>query len=283
MIAAVAAVSSVFVACNKEEAESATITFVNVQNDEVTLGSGVTDYVATVRVSSNTNLESIKVHKKVGANSTQIGATITKFDEKTSHQFTIDISGITVVTEIVVTVDNGTETAKTLTINPFAQQGASISTFSNVKIYCSGADGSGLSAAASVDGSTFALANANTTNQGKCDFVYFSTSQTGAGTMYSPNNIGGADANFVPIMNTWTTKNTTTFAVLSSSTDFDGITAANIASIAGNPAAATASVNLNSVVAFKTAAGKLGVFKVSAFDAGWNPTDYCTIDIKVQQ
>jgi hypothetical protein len=281
MAAALIAVSSVFVGCDKEEVTPATISFVNVTGDEVTLDEGVTTYTMVANITSTENLKSVKVTMKEGSVTQQVGETITKFAEKTSYSFQLPISNITKDLEITVTVDNGVETARTLTIKPFVAPAlAPISTFPNVKIYCTGGDGSNASSAASSDGTVFPLTGASTANQQKCDFVYFYLT---SGTMYSPANIASATSTLTNIVNAWTTKNDTKFTVLSSGTDFAGITAANIATIAGNPTAATAAVSNGSVVAFKTAGNKLGVFKVTALDAGYLPTNYCTIDIKVQQ
>jgi len=151
-----------------------------------------------------------------------------------------------------------------------------ITTISNVKMFCTLVDGSNLSAAASVDGSLYALVSATTSNRTKIDFVYF------YGKMYSPNSIASATGTFSNMTNGWAKKNDTRFVLLSG-VDFATVTAENIVSIAGLPTATSVAVSNGAVVGFVTDAGKIGIFKVVDYKAGYNVTDYCTIDIKVQQ
>jgi hypothetical protein len=83
-------------------------------------------------------------------------------------------------------------------------------------------------------------------------------------------------------VNAWTTKRATKFVVRSSG-DFDGVDKDNIVSKAGNPTLSVVAVSNGAVIGFETADGKTGIFKVTGYQAGYNPTDFVTIDIKVQQ
>ncbi len=145
-------------------------------------------------------------------------------------------------------------------------------------IYCTLADGSGKSTCASADGTTYEPKNATVAQQAKIDFVYFNLSGTSLG-IYSPSSVPAA---LTTTFANWTTKNATTFAKTTS------ITYANATYLtvktAADAATATSVTGLaaNDVVVFKTAGGKVGLFKVNSITAGYLAADNVNINIKVQ-
>ena len=152
---------------------------------------------------------------------------------------------------------------------------------SSTTIYCTLADGSTNSTCASADGTTYSPKTATATQQAKVDFVYFNLSGTSYG-IYSPSSIptviNTTTNNFV----NWTTKNTTYF---SKTTDIFS-SATNVSDIQTIADAATSTsvtgLAANDVVVFKTAAGKVGLFKVVSITTGYGATDKVVVDIKVE-
>ena len=298
MAAALIAVSSVFVACNKEDGDAPTIEVkaVYATGASTTATKDLTDgetfaldegTVVTIKVAYKMGSEKLVAVSAYGeANhikgpylDTILNAGIfNRADESFDFEFTVKVGAVPTTLTFSAT-DKGALTTKfevTLSKNSTVVPAPEISSHSNVKIFCTGADGSGQSAAASADGTTFALTGASTSNQQKCDFVYF------YGKMYSPATISTATGTLTNIVNAWTTKRATKFVVRSSG-DFDGVDKDNIVAKAGLPAAGSVAISNGAVIGFETADGKTGIFKVTAYQAGYNPTDFVTIDIKVQE
>ncbi|MDR2038621.1 MAG: hypothetical protein LBQ60_11925 [Bacteroidales bacterium] len=276
--AALFAVSSVFVGCSDDDdITPPSIKFDNVTNNTYTLPEGVSSYTVNATITSEENLKTVKILQKTGSESIQVGQTITSFTDKKNYNLKQEITGITQDISIIVVANNGSERQSELKIvftsAPDPEPTTKISTFTNRKMYCSVKDGSFETTAASVDGTLIIPKTATAEQIAKCDFVYFYTNKA---TMYSPQS---APTSLEEIAG-WTTKNDTRFAVLSN-VDFAEITAGNIIEKAGNPTATTADFIKDSVVAFKTSKGKVGVFKVTDLQAGYDGTDYCIIDIKV--
>ena len=285
--AAVAAVSSVFVGCNAEETDAPTITVTlnGTEQTSIEVESGVE---VTIKLEYNVPGEIEQIDLDVVGGNNVTGFPMTKdFTSKTFHTHTFKIDAPSAGHEVSYTTkvtDEAKQSAnKTFTIKAKAVATPVLQLWTNVKMFSAASDGLNVSAAASVDGTAFALKNATTVQQEKCDFAYFSPTLAGPGNMYSPNNISGATDNLNTVLSNWgSVKNDTKFVALTGA-DFDNATVENIVAKVGTPSAATAAVQLNSVVGFKTAAGKLGVFKVTDYKAGYNSTDYVTISIKVQQ
>ncbi|MDR2038620.1 MAG: hypothetical protein LBQ60_11920 [Bacteroidales bacterium] len=283
-VASLFAICSVFVGCSDDDdTDPPTITYDNVQNNSVTLPAGVTSYIVNATIKSDENLKSVKVMRKIGSESTQVGSTITSFPDKKLYNLRQEITGITSDIIISVIADNGKERQSDLNIkftsNPDPEPTTQIDTYTARQIKCAIAGGESASCAASADGTTFTILSANTTTslQQKCDFIYFETG-AGSANIYSPNSL---PAEFFPQVSAWTTKNATTFSVLSG-VNYDDVTAANIIETAGTPAGTIAEgLSEGSVVAFKTAGGKVGVFEVMAYTAGSDANGSVTINLKV--
>jgi len=121
-------------------------------------------------------------------------------------------------------------------------------------------------------------------NQAAIDFVYY-YGNVNMATLAAPDDVtvGGGSGNLTLCEN-WTVKNATRFATTNIlPADFDAITddAAIVAAAASANLSKANLLDQNDVIAFKTAAGKLGLIKVSQIVTG--DTGTITIDVKVQQ
>jgi uncharacterized protein (TIGR02145 family) len=142
-----------------------------------------------------------------------------------------------------------------------------------VKIFCTLVDGTNNTTCSSKDGTTYAPKNATPSQQQIIDFVYF------YGAVYAPSNVISA---LTSTFSNWIIKNATTFAK-TTTIGYSTATYEQVKSIAD--AAIDKSIKalaINDVVIFKTAAGKVGVFKVNTITAGYSASDYIEISIKVQ-
>jgi hypothetical protein len=130
-------------------------------------------------------------------------------------------------------------------------------------------------------------------NQESVDFVYYYGSSNEA-TIAAPNDstVNGTADNSLTLTENWTTQNNTLFYKTTlTKDDFDAITNANNFEEKYNNNLTESkvtklenkddngNVRLNTVVAFKTVNGKIGLFCVTAVDAGSDGT--ITIDVKI--
>ena len=292
MIAAFVAMSALFVSCSDDDVDPATVKFDNVTNDEVTLAAGQTSYTVNATITSTENLKSVKVMKTVGSTGTQVGQAITNFPNKTSYNLKSEIDGITADCKITVTVDNGTETARTLTIkytagtpDPEPTPAGAISTFASKKLGSLADATTDGSSCASIDGTIHLLESAKT-NSGKIDIIYFDGS-TYPKSIAAPSNsaVQGLSPSSANRVSTWEIKNDTKLKKLDGVTadDFNAmdddtlisekVTAASTANIVSN-------LEVGDVIGFITAGatGKKGMIKVDSFDG-----NNIVISIKVQK
>ena len=283
MIAAIVAVSTVFVSCGKDDdVDPASISFANVSNDKVTLDKGATSYTVTAQITSIENLKSVKVSRKVGSTTSQVGSTVTKFDNKTSYTLVETITNITEDCEITVTVDNGTETARTLTIiytepDPEPDYG-------DIKSYTAVLMG----AQNSTTGSSYATSN-NTVytvsqvlaNADKIDMIYFYQDGGNLAEIFSPKSTNASTLNTIKDMNP---KRDTKFKKITmSEADFNAIEDdGKIVEVATElTESVVTKLEIGNVVAFVTDDDRLGLFRVSALTTGASGT--VTINVKVQE
>ena len=288
ILAAFFAVSSAsFVSCtDDEDVEPASIKFDNVTNDVVTLAAGASTYTVNATITSVENLKSVKISKTVGSVTNQVGTEITSFPEKTSYHLTKEIDGITENCKITVTVNNGTETARALTINYTAGEAPAgdIDTWANKKLGSLAHGTTAGSSCASIDGTVYLLADAKT-NSNKIDIIYFNGNEFKQ-SIAAPSNsaVQGLSSASTSNVSTWATKNATKLKKLSiTATEFDAMD--NDAVIDEKVTSATVNGDIASdlatddVVGFITVAGKKGLIKIVSFDAENN----ATISIKVQK
>jgi len=291
MIAALVAASAVFVSCSKEDTDPATISFNNVQNDKVKLAEGVSEYVVSASILSTANLKSVKVNRKVGSETTQVIPPITSFPLKITYDLTQPIKGIIEDCEITITVDNGVEYSRTLTIEytplPEKPAGAEINFWADKVLGSLAHNSTAGSSCASIDGTVYSISAAKT-NSEKIDFIYFNGS-THPKSLAAPNNASVGTLGLGNAPSTWGIKNATKLGLLSDVTvdQFDECeddwlitekvtTAAVSADIVSNLAE-------NNVVGFITANGKKGLIKVISVDASGETNNSIKISIKVQE
>ena len=156
----------------------------------------------------------------------------------------------------------------------------------NITIFTTSSDGITLSTCASATGTTYAAKNLGSTDQAKIDFIYFNGNGTtvAAGphtTIYAPNATPTAlDA----ALTGWSTKNATKFSKqtsnIYSTTDYAAV------KLIADAASATSASDLatGDEVVFKTASGKVGIFKVVSVLAtsAYANTENIVISVKVQ-
>lgn len=128
-------------------------------------------------------------------------------------------------------------------------------------------------------------------NQSKIDFIYYFGSQTGdSSVIASPNDAvfnNPDDQNPHKSVKTWTVKNNTTFLKLSISESAfvnmvnDSILVNDLDS--NVTATKITKLKIGDVVGFKTAAGKLGAYRVRAINNVDAVSRAITVDVKVQQ
>ena len=137
---------------------------------------------------------------------------------------------------------------------------------------------------ASASGSVYTSAQAKA-SQGNVDWVYYYDVANSYPVIAAPGDATAQTA--VPSYFTgWTTFNNTMMVTTTSS--FSSInTAADLATAytnaSGTPSTAIPNIGVNSVVLFKTAAGKYGVFTVTALTPGNISSGSITLSVKVQQ
>jgi hypothetical protein len=134
---------------------------------------------------------------------------------------------------------------------------------------------------ASADGSVYLMADAKT-NAAKVDWLYYYGVADHA-TLAAPDDATAATV-FTGTngLQNWSVKNATRFRLVSEGAVWDAIlTPADIAAIAVNTTDTKENlIETGNILAFSTAAGKLGVIKIGAIVTGSNGT--ITYDVKVQ-
>ena len=291
MIAALAAVSTVFLSCSKDEADFATVRFNNVQNDKVTLPEGVTEYVVSASITSITNLKSVKINRKVGSETTQVIPPITSFPLKISYDLTQSIKGIFADCEIIVTVDNGVEYSRTLTIEYTPEKelpvAGEINTWSEKVLGSLAHASTAGSSCASIDGTVYSISEAKT-NSAKVDFIYFNGS-THPKSLAAPGNASVGTLGSANAPGTWATKNATKLGILSDVTvaqfddcDDDELITTHVTAAAVN-ADIVSNLASNNIVGFITAGGKKGLIKVISVDTSNDTSNSIKVSIKVQK
>jgi len=252
---------------------------INLDSQTITSGAAVTGNITALG-----ELESVTLLNASGA--TVTGWPITSFG--VSSQI-VGTDGVYVVR--ITDLADGTYTLRatdkkdiednvTFTVGTVGSVGTLTALANATTIYCTLADGSNKSTCASADGSTYTAKDATPTQQATIDFVYFNENGDSYG-IYAPS-----DVPVILSMTTflsWTTTNATTFAQ-TTSISYATATYAEVKA-AADAATATSVTSLaaNTVVVFKTAAGKVGIFKVNSITGGYLSTDNVNINIKVQQ
>ena len=195
MAAALIAVSSVFVACNKEDGDAPTIevkavyatatsttaTKVLTNGETFTLEEGT---VVKIQVAYKMGSEKLVSVSACAETNNIIGCYLdtilnagifNRADESFDYEFSVKVGAVPTKLTLSATDKGALTTTFVVTIskNEVVVPPPTINTFANVKMFCTGGDGSNVSSAASIDGSTYSLAGASVQDRLKIDFVYF--------------------------------------------------------------------------------------------------------------
>jgi hypothetical protein len=178
-----------------------------------------------------------------------------------------------------VTDSKGATSSKTVTINGTGTgTGTEIATYT-AKMLGNQKSGTGSYYSTSSD-QVFDQAQA-LVNSSNVDFVHYFGFNNGA-TIAAPSD---KEAEELTAAEDLATRNTTSFTVTTMTTaEFDAVTATDIVTKAGSPnTGAATKLTIGKVVAFKTAAGKFGLFKVTDLTGSNTTSGAITIDVKVQK
>lgn len=272
--------SALTISCSKDDDVAApTLTVIQDKNDAAP--GEVVKF--TVNASTTETLKSLKIEETIPGQSVPGKLKDSSISSKTivNYDFNYTVpAGATGSKEIVFTVtDNGNRTKvvkKTINVSGTATP----KTYS-AKMLGAQDNGSVGSSFSTQDGTVYKVADAKT-NSAKIDFIFY-YGTTNFATIAAPNDAGAAQFSVFQL-STWGTRNATKFKV-SNTAAFDGATTSQqladaFSNAGGNEGSAATNLKVGDVVAFKTEAGKNGVFKVTAIDA--KNSGSITIDVKVQ-
>lgn len=273
-VAAMVATVTLFTSCGT----TTDVTTVKITLDATTVTAGS---AATGKIVALGGLKSVSLL----LNGSTVGLPITSFSTGSSvtgsatDGYTFRFENLAAGAYSLKAVDkNDVESTVTFTVG----SAGTITELTNATtIYCTLADGSDKSTCASATGTTYAAKDATADQQKLIDFVYYNPFTNGVGsfTIYAPSAVATTLPNTFA---SWTTKNATTFAktttiAYATATYADVNTAATAAT-----ATSVSGLAAGTVVVFKTAAGKVGIFKVNSITNGYLAADYVNINIKVQ-
>ncbi len=281
LLASVAFMSS----CTKDTtSNSPTIKFINkagyITSDASVPQGSTISFGVDAKSGGSSNLSHFKITRTIAGVSTVLYETpldsiayIKEFDGEVNN-----VVGTETWTCTITDKDNLTASVSfviTTVANP-------ISTYTQV-ILGSYANSTLGSSFASADGTVYKLAEAKT-NAAKIDWLYY-WGVSNSATLAAPDDVLAATV-FSSITNglaTWSVKNPTRFRAVTEGAVWDNIlTSSDIATIAVNTTETSISdIQVGNILAFKTAAGKLGLIKIDNIAAGTDGT--ITYTAKVQQ
>ncbi len=183
--------------------------------------------------------------------------------------------------QFTATNDAGESKSVYITLTLDGGSTGTVLTHTGVQIDAAPADGTNWeNTCASIDGTTYApnTVAASTDIQNKIDFVYHYNTET---NIYSPAQFWVDQSAIAGNWDDWSVKNQTKL-VANNSIDFATVTYEDLDALTVGTSEHISGIDINDVVAFETASGLKGVFKVTALEPGYNNGDYITIDIKVQ-
>jgi len=283
-------VSTLFlmVSCNKNKDLAApTIAFQNGVNSHTGASESDTVFETTITIDAPAELSIVKVFK-VTASGKTTEQTISDFTSKTQHIFQYKFTEGNY--EIEATDKNDQTTAANFTFTAYAAPAGDISTYSAKILGAQFNNGAG-SFFSTTNGTVYSKTEAKT-NASIVDFVYSYRGGSMLAFIAAPSDTI-LDKTLNIKAESWSTYNNTMYKASSlTSADFDAISNdAMFSGITGFTDTKILNLSVGQVVYFKTAAGKLGVFKVKAINkgtAGSNDIQLyqsgsIDIDVKVQK
>ena len=256
--------------------------------------------VVTLRIDYNASagLSSIEFEQENGSNLS--GFPLSRFDTDKTHQYQGNLPAnlLTVGTKRFTTrvtdkKDQSTNRTITITVKakdvPPPPEGDPIRTWTNRTLGSLAHASTAGSSFASSNGTVYSIANAKT-NSGLIDMIYSNGAQYPF-ALVAPNlsAIGSLPENSANRVETWTTRNATRFAKLTSVTaaqfdaatdDLEIVQHVTDAAVSANNVTSLAAGN---IVGFITAGGKRGLIKVISTNTSSAANQSITIDVKVQQ
>ncbi len=291
LVLSVAVLTSGFFSSCKKEADpnGPQISFSN-SLTETTLAKGVTQWEVNATITSVAGLDQVKVFQVSTAGEDQLGTAITSFTDKNTYNLKLTVTGIKELTTIKVsaTDKNNITNSQNFVIKITA---ADPIPATDKVLFWTGTVAAQLGAQSSIAGSSFASSTGNVytqslakTNQTLVDMIYYYNTGADAASIYSPL----AASNGSLFSSTWTTKNDTKFIKVTTltPTEFDAIPKTDDAQIVAKATGFTDvnklfTLSVGNIFAFKTAANKLGLAKVTALTGTTAGT--ITIEVKVQK
>ncbi|MBC8343132.1 MAG: hypothetical protein ISR55_08050 [Bacteroidetes bacterium] len=276
LAAIVISVTGFFTACEEPAGLAPVIAFLN-NVTETTLAAGVDSFTVAGTITSENGLAEVKLFKVTATGETQIGNAITTFTDKTNYAFQFFIQNIDENTTVKVEATDESNLTKSANFMIIVTGGAIDSWTETLGAQSNTTTGSSF---ASSNGQVYLWAAA-TANSSLIDFIYF-YGATNQATLAAPDDTDVATV--FPSVTGWATRNDTRYANTSlSAANFDAIMGDNDIITAATGASDTKANHLanGDVVAFITAAGKMGLVKIGTLTA--SNTGTMEIAVKVQQ
>lgn len=266
--------------CKKDEVAiaSPTVTFLNGVKDYTAKVSD-TAYTFVADVEAAGEISSIKIFEVATDGGENQKESITKFDSDTKHsvKYTVQLANLVSSKKFKITVTDKKDvtTSAVFTITPFTKPAGAISEYKATLLGSQYAkEGSFFS---TTNGSVYTVAN-SAASSSLIDLIYYYSGDGTVGQSTSGNGatIGGADdTNILGVYNgisSWSTKNKTRFTGSTlSATEFDALTDdSKIAVISDFTETKKIGLAEGNIIAFKTAAGKKGLVKITKLTKGIN-------------
>jgi hypothetical protein len=244
--------------------------------------------VFNVNISDNNTLKDVVVSQSLGGGTESQLASYSLTGKTYSFTYAYHVpSGFTGDIKIKFLVDDASNTNSATATITVGTSGSDVNTYSAVLLgNYNDSHGSFFS---STNGSVYNVSTANA-NQGLIDMIFFYGS-TNQATLAAPNDgsfgTGSGQISSLGVQN-WSTRNATTFksttlSSISTVTSSAAIASAYAAGTDYSPNSRANMLNVNKVIAFKTAAGKLGLVQVTALSADATGAGTMTINVVVQK
>ena len=271
---------STLTSCKKDEVAiaSPTVTFLNGVKDYPAKESD-TAYTFVADVEAAGEISSIKIFEVATDGGENQKESITKFDSDTKHsvKYTVQLANLVTSKKFKITVTDKKDvtTSAVFTITPFTKPAGAIEEYKATLLGSQYAkEGSFFS---TTNGSVYTVAN-SAASSSLIDLIYYYSGDGTVGQSTSGNGatIGGADdTNILGVykgISSWSTKNATRFTGSTlSATEFDALTDdSKIAVISDFTETKKIGLAEGNIIAFKTAAGKKGLVKITKLTKGIN-------------
>jgi hypothetical protein len=280
---------SFFTSCTTEEEDlSPTITFVTGSgyiSSDATLSAGeafTVNISATANSTSGAKLTNLKVVRTLGGNAVTVADETIDLSSFTS-ELSANAAFIAGTEKWTFSVTDANGESAEISINITTTAGGAISTFDQ-KILGSYSNNTYGSFFGSADGTVYKMVEAYN-NQAKVDWCYYYGVSNGA-TLAAPNDQTAMDEIFTNAtygLSQWSTRNATTFSLVTDELLWDNITDDAYIVAYANSTSNTSVKQLvtGNIVAFKTASGKMGLIRIT--DIATGAAGSITYNVKVQQ